>query len=382
MKTLYLDCQCGIAGDMTVAALLDLGLPLEHLRSELTRISLPVTDYHLTTEQCQRLGMTGRLFDVQVSGDQPHRHYGDIDAMIATSSLSDGVKATARKVFRRLAEAEAKVHGVPLEKVHFHEVGAVDSIIDIVATAIGLEYLHVERICCSPLPLGSGFIETAHGLLPVPAPATAELLQGLPVHSMIGPGERVTPTGAAIVAALADGFTLPTDFRLDRIGHGAGSRDFPDTPNILRAFLGAATLPVATDQLSVMEANIDDATPEILGFAMERLFAEGALDVWFTPIQMKKNRPAVTISLLIDTAELARFAELVLAETPAIGLRHYPVARTILERRLEERDTPLGKVRFKVTRFGAKPEFDDCRRLALETGLALREVYRRLENGE
>ena len=382
MKTLYLDCQCGIAGDMTVAALLDLGLPLEHLHKELAKISLPASEYRLATRQCQRQGVTGRLFDVQVCGDQPHRQYGDIDTMLAASSLSTRVKETARRIFLRLAEAEAKVHGVPLDKVHFHEVGAVDSIIDIVGVAIGLEYLQVERIYCSPLPLGSGFIETAHGLLPVPAPATAELLTGLPVHSSIGAGERVTPTGAAIIAALADGFALPADFCLDCIGYGAGTRDFPDTPNIVRAFLGTAQLQVDTAQLSVIEANIDDSTPEMLGYAMERLQAEGALDVWFTPIQMKKNRPAVTLSLLVATRELPRFAETILAETPAIGLRHYPVSRTVLERRLEERDTPLGKVRFKITRFGAKAEFDDCRRIALETGLPLREVYRRLEHTE
>ena len=382
MKTLYLDCQCGIAGDMTVAALLDLGLPLEHLQSELAKISLPATEYRVETRQCQRQGIAGRLFDVQVCGDQPHRHYGDIDAMIAASSLSTRVKETSRKIFRILAEAEAKVHSVPLERVHFHEVGAVDSIIDIVATAIGLEYLQIERLYCSPLPLGSGFIETAHGLLPVPAPATAELLKGVPVHNSIGSGERVTPTGAAIIAALADGFALPADFRLDSIGNGAGSKDFPDTPNIMRAFLGETAPPDVTEQLSVIEANIDDSTPENLGYTMERLLAEGALDVWFTPIQMKKNRPAVTLSLLVATAEQARFAEIVLAETPAIGLRHYPVSRTILERRIEERDTPFGGIRFKVTRFGAKPEFDDCRRIALETGLPLREVYRRLEKAE
>lgn len=382
MKTLYLDCQCGIAGDMTVAALLDLGLPLQLLQSELAKISLPASEYRLETQQCQRQGVTGRLFNVQVCGDQPHRHYGDIDAMIADSSLSSGIKETARKIFLHLAKAEAKVHGVPLDKVHFHEVGAVDSIIDIVSAAIGFEYLQVERIYCSPLPLGSGFIETAHGLLPVPAPATAELLKGMPVHNSIGSGERVTPTGAAIITALVNGVGIPADFRLESIGYGAGTRDFPDTPNIVRAFLGTTTPQVATEQLSVIEANIDDSTGENLGYAMERLLAAGALDVWFTPIQMKKNRPAVTLSLLVTTTEQARFAEIVLAETPAIGLRHYPVSRTILERRIEERDTPFGKVRFKVTRFGAKPEFDDCRRIALETGLPLREVYRQLEKVE
>jgi uncharacterized protein (TIGR00299 family) protein len=288
----------------------------------------------------------------------------------------------ARLIFLRLAEAEAKVHGVAVAEVHFHEVGAIDSIVDIVGTAICLDYLGVEKVCASALPLGSGFVETDHGLLPVPAPATAELLKGLPLHGMIGSGERVTPTGAALIATLAEGSGRPAGFRIDRIGYGAGTKDFPDMPNILRAFIGTVEPAAAAEQLLVVEANIDDSTPEILGYAMERLFAAGALDVWFTPIQMKKNRPAVTLSLLVPAEAVARFAGIVLAETSAIGLRHYPVARTVLERKSEERITPFGMVRFKVTEQGAKPEFDDCRTIALETGLPLREVYRRLEKPE
>lgn len=377
MKTLYLDCQAGISGDMTLAALIDLGLPLEHLQNELARLSLPATEYRLQTESCRRQGISGRLFTVETVGKQPHRHYSDIVTMIAASPLAEGVRERALRIFRRLAEAEAKVHGVPVEQVHFHEVGAVDSIIDIVGTAIGLEYLGVSRLCAAPLPLGSGFVETAHGLLPVPAPATAELLRGLRVHDNIGSGERVTPTGAAIIAALAENGPLP-ELRIESIGYGAGAKDFPDRPNILRALLGTTDAAPAGEQLLVVETNLDDCSPEILGYTLERLLAAGALDVWFTPVQMKKNRPGVVLALLTPAGELARLVEIVLTETTAIGVRHYPVTRTVSERRLEERQTSLGTVRFKMSTHGAKPEFEDCRRLALEQGLPLREIYRLL----
>jgi uncharacterized protein (TIGR00299 family) protein len=379
MKTLYLDCQAGISGDMTVAALLDLGVPLEHLQAELAKAGLPEGSYSLAIQQTERHHLAALKFDVAVHDRQPHRRYGDIDAMIAASRLADGVKETARRIFRRLAEAEAKVHGVPLAEVHFHEVGAVDSIVDIVGTAVCLDYLGIERITVSALPLGSGFIETAHGLLPVPAPATAELLTGLAVHGDCGPGERVTPTGAAIVATLATGSGIPRELRIEGSGCGAGGKDFPDLPNILRAFIGSLPDAPENEQAVVMEANIDDSTGEMLGYAMERLLAAGALDVWFTPIQMKKNRPAVLVSLLCAPQETARLARVLLEETSAIGVRHYPVSRTTLRRRIEERQTSLGMVRFKVSETGEKPEFDDCRRLATAHGMPLPAVYRLVE---
>jgi uncharacterized protein (TIGR00299 family) protein len=381
MKTLYFDCQAGISGDMTVAALLDLGVPLEHLQGELAKL-VPEGSYTLSATRTERHHITALKFDVTVHDRHTHRHYAGIDTMIAASGLSESVKEKARRIFRRLAEAEAKVHGVAVAEVHFHEVGAIDSIVDIVGVAICLDYLCVEKIFVSALPLGSGFVETEHGLLPVPAPATAELLVGIPIHGECGPGERVTPTGAAIIAALADGFGLPPAMRMEKIGSGAGGKDFPDMPNILRAFIGSVDSVTGISHLTVMEANIDDSTPEILGYAMERLLAEGALDVWFTPIQMKKNRPAVMLSLLCSPAETDKFSRILLEETSSIGIRHYPVSRVALGRRIEERETKLGKVRFKVTDFGEKPEFEDCRRLALDKGLPLREVYRMLQTGE
>lgn len=383
---LYLDCQAGISGDMTVAALLDLGVPLDHVQSELDRLALPAGSFTISTHRTERRHFPALKFDVAVHDHHTHRHYADIDAMIAASSLSSPVKNRARDVFRRLAEAEAKVHGVPVEEVHFHEVGAVDSIVDIVATAICLEYLRVDQIHASALPLGSGFVETAHGRLPVPAPATAELVRGLPLHGECGAGERVTPTGAAIVAALAGGFGTQPPMILEKTGCGAGGKDFADCPNILRAFLGrSGETGASADEVVVLEANIDDSTPEVLGYTMERLFDAGALDVFFTSIQMKKNRPAVMLSLLCPPEQLDRLAEIVLTETSAIGVRHYRTARIVLERRIVERETGCGTVRFKEvfgrsgTLLRSTPEYEDCRRIARESGVPLQRVQQTIE---
>jgi uncharacterized protein (TIGR00299 family) protein len=379
---LYLDCSAGIAGDMTVAALLELGLPLEHLRQELAR--LPLTGYRLSAEQCRRHGWQATRFIVEVDDDQPHRLYADIAAMIAASSLAAGIKERAQRVFRRLAEAEARVHGVDIDQVHFHEVGAVDSIVDIVGAAIGLEFLAIEELHAAPLPWGSGFVETAHGRLPVPAPATAELLRGLAVHGEIGPGERVTPTGAALVAALAKSVGPMPAMAVTAIGCGAGSKDFPDRPNVLRLVLGERPEQGRQDEIQVLETHLDDMNPEIGGYLMERLLAAGALDVSFSPLQMKKNRPGVKLTVLAEPAKRDLLARLIVTESTAIGVRFYPAQRLVLERREEERPTSLGPVRVKVIVDQGRvvrvtPEFEECRRLARERGLPLLEVYRLVE---
>lgn len=388
MRILYFDCYAGISGDMTVGALLDLGVPLDYLRAELEKLTLPSDSFALSISRTERQQMPALKFDVAVHDHHTHRHYAGIDTMIAESGLSESVKERSRRIFRRLADAEATVHGVPIKDVHFHEVGAVDSIVDIVGTAICLEYLQVDRIYASALPLGSGFVETAHGRLPVPAPATAELLQGLPVHGECGPGERVTPTGAAIVAVLADGFGKLPALLLEKTGCGAGGKDFADCPNILRAFLGKDVKEADhADGVMVVEANIDDSTPEVLGYAMERLFAEGALDVFFTPIQMKKNRPGVMVSFLCRPEQLDRLAKLLLIETSAIGLRHYRADRMVLQRQIVEQETEFGPVRFKQAIDGAgtvlraTPEYEDCRRIARQTGIPCPEVMERLQRG-
>ena len=387
MNIIYFDCYAGISGDMTVGALLDLGVPLEHLQAELDKLPLPPASYALSTQRSERRHVAALKFDVAVNDHHTHRHYAGIDAMIAASDLSDRVKARSRAIFRRLAEAEALVHGVAIEEVHFHEVGAVDSIVDIVGTAICLEHLGVEEVFAAALPLGGGFVETAHGRLPVPAPATAELLKGLAVHGNCGEGERVTPTGAAILAALASGSGPRPAMALTKVGSGAGGKDFPDCPNVLRAFLGQTEVAMSLGaEVLVVESNIDDSTPEVLGYAMERLLEQGALDVFFTPIQMKKNRPATQLSFLCRPEQLEILARLVLSETSAIGLRHYPVGRITLERRIEEQETTFGTMRFKLIfdngcLLRIAPEYEECRRVAREHGLPLQDVLRMVSSG-
>jgi pyridinium-3,5-bisthiocarboxylic acid mononucleotide nickel chelatase len=384
VRILYFDCFAGIAGDMTVAALLELGVPLELLRERLALLELPPSTYELTTEKVARSGITATRFDVTTAHEHRHRHYSDIAAMIDRSGLPAGAREKAGRIFLRLAEAEAKVHGVDIGEVHFHEVGAVDSIVDIVGTAIGLDYLGIDAIHASPLPYGSGFVQTAHGRLPVPAPATAELIRGMPVHFESGPGERVTPTGAAILAALADGFGHPPVMRVEAVGCGAGTKDFDDCPNILRVVMGKTEVSFPKDEILVVETHIDDMNPEILGFLMEKLLAEGALDVAYTPIQMKKNRPGVKLTLLAHRDGLEKLSRVVLTESTTAGVRYYPAERLMLARTEEVRETSLGRLRVKVFHDGGKPlrvvpEFEECRRLASERGLTLLEVYRIVE---
>ncbi|KAF0220908.1 MAG: hypothetical protein FD174_905 [Geobacteraceae bacterium] len=384
MKIIYFDCFAGISGDMTVGAFLDLGVPLEVVKGEIAKLPIPHSSYSLSAEKTSRGGITATRFHVHVEEHQPYRHYADIAGMIERSPLSERAKEMAQRIFFRLAEAEARVHGVEIGHVHFHEVGAVDSIVDIVGTAVCLVYLGIEEIHVSPLPYGSGYIETAHGRLPVPAPATAELLQGMPVHGEIGPGERVTPTGAAIVAALAHGFGRSPAMHVSAMGYGAGSRDFADTPNILRLVMGETVGKLQNEEIYVVETHIDDMNPEVLGFLMERLLESGALDVAFSPLQMKKNRPGVKLTVLSPREKLDQLARLVLTESTAIGVRYYPVERIVLDRSVEERDTSLGKTLVKVIRDDGKPlrvapEFEECRRLAREKGIPILEVYKIIE---
>ncbi|MBT1073672.1 nickel pincer cofactor biosynthesis protein LarC [Geobacter grbiciae] len=384
MKILYCDCFAGIAGDMTVAALLDLGVPFEVVEGAVKQLPLPHSSYSLAVERTSRKGIAAARFVVHVEEHQPHRHYADIAAMIEESTLAEGVKEKAQRIFFRLAEAEAKVHGVEIGRVHFHEVGAVDSIVDIVGAAAALEWLGIDAIHAAPLPLGSGFVETAHGRLPVPAPATAELLRGLPIHGEAGSGERVTPTGAAILAALATGFGRAPAMTVTGVGCGAGTKDFEDIPNVLRLFVGEAEGGLLRDEVCIIETHIDDMNPEILGHVLERLMEAGALDAAFSPLQMKKNRPAVKLTVIARPGQRDELAALVLRETSAIGVRFYPAGRLKLAREKEERPTSLGPVTVKVIRDGGRvvrvtPEYDACRRIAAEREMSLLEVYRIVE---
>ncbi|MFA6173566.1 MAG: nickel pincer cofactor biosynthesis protein LarC [Kiritimatiellales bacterium] len=401
MKTIYLSGFSGVSGNMFVGALLDAGLPEKTLR-EMVR-ALPVSGYQLKIEKVVKHGISATHFDVELdhAGHQPHRHLADVVKIIEAARLSDSVKARSIAVFTKLAETEAKVHGTTEEKIHFHEVGGIDAIIDIVGTVFGLEELGIEKVYAGSLRTGCGFIKCAHGAMPIPAPATAELLTGIPyTHGEIEK-ELLTPTGAALLATLCDRFgDRPAGFVSEKIAYGAGGWDL-DIPNVLRAEVGqlvgqASLYPESLcpqestrsrirearptiNELLVMETNIDDCNPQIFDYVIERLFKAGALDVWLTPIQMKKNRPAVTLSVLTPAALQAAVEEIIFTETTTIGIRRYPVQRTAAERREETVRTPWGSVRVKVSSINGKvcsvtPEYDDCRKLTETHNVPLKDV--------
>ncbi len=382
MRTLYLDCFSGISGNMFLGALLDLGLPEDLLRGELAK--LPINGYELIIKKVEKQGIAATYFDVKTGfSPQRHRHLPDINEIIDKSDLAPDVKEDAKRVFLRLAEAEAKVHGTTVDRVHFHEIGAVDTIVDIVGVVLGLNWLGVERIHTSVLRTGSGFVKCSHGRMPVPAPATAELLGGIPWEHGDIAKELVTPTGAALVATLAAGSGgPPAGFVSRAIGYGAGFWDL-DIPNVLRAMLGetADEAPSAARHL-VVEANIDDLTPQIYPHVMDRLFAAGALDVWLTPIVMKKGRSATQLSALAREDDFPAVAAVLMAETTTIGMRYHPVSRLEAERSMTAVATPWGEVRIKVSSLRGQvanvaPEYEDCRRLAVEHGLPLKVVWQK-----
>jgi uncharacterized protein (TIGR00299 family) protein len=383
MKTLCLDTFSGISGDMFLGLLVDLGVDLEAIGNELRQ--LPVTGYNLTSRREKRQGIEGTRVQVAIDEQHHHRTWADIDQMLADSGLSDTVKHRARGIFLRVGVAEAAVHGVPLETVHFHEVGAVDSIVDIVGAAIGLELLGVKQIICTPLPLSTGSVVCAHGILPLPAPATLEILKGLPVVDGRSDQELVTPTGAAIAAEIATFSPLPA-LTIERIGYGVGGRDLSDRPNLLRGVLGTAmaTSGLQHDCVTVLETHIDDSTPEVLGHLLERLLAEGALDAAFTPLQMKKNRPGVRLTVVVRPEEAERLARLILRESSAIGVRYTNCDRLKLRREAATVQTRIGTAQVKLLFDGDQllritPEFDSCRDLAAATGTPLPEVLRIIE---
>lgn len=378
MKTILLDCFSGISGNMFIGALLDAGLQESELRDMLKK--LPVTGYKLQIARVNKGGVSATHFDVELDHavHQPHRHLEDIVGVIEKSGLSAAVKRRSIAVFRALAEAEGKVHGEAPDHVHFHEVGAVDAIIDIVGTVFALERLGVEKVYADSITTGKGFVKCAHGLLPVPAPATAELLNGIPYRQGDVEKELVTPTGAALLKVLCDGYGgAPGSFTGERVAYGAGTRDLA-SPNVLRARLGILAAG-AGGGLEVLEANIDDSNPQVFGYVMERLFAAGALDVWLTPVQMKKNRPAVVLSVLAPAGLRAELENIIFFETTTIGVRRYRVERTAAERRTEKVSIPEGEVAVKVSLIGGKvctvtPEYEDCRALAEKSGAPLKVI--------
>src|SRR5713101_3033872 len=383
----YLDCQSGISGDMFLGSMLDAGLPLDTLREALA--GLPITGYQLTLEPSHDRGIRGSRFNVLVEKQaQPARHLADIVALLDASTLSPRVRQTARSIFQCLAEAEATVHATTVEEVHFHEVGAVDALVDIVGAAIAIETMGISQLYASPLPLTGGHVQTAHGMLPVPAPATLEILRRVSAPWKPCPieGELVTPTGAAILATLAR-FETPA-IAIERVGYGFGSKQYP-WPNCLRLCLGRAQEPVTfdslnevpdTDWVTVIESNIDNMSGELLGGLMERLLAAGALDVSYTPIQMKKNRPAIMITIICPPEQADELALVLLRETSTLGVRIQHMQRLKAQRTQERIETPLGAMSVKVKRLGtriisAAPEYEDCQRLALERNMPLEDVY-------
>jgi len=376
MKTAYLDAFSGLSGDMLVGALLDLGVDFKNLEAALA--SLPLKGARLSCRRKTVSGIAAMKFDVEVTEAQPERHLAQILTMIEASSIGAPAKRRAGAIFEVLADAEAKVHHTTPEHVHFHEVGAVDSIMDVVGTAWALEELGVGDLMVSPLPMGAGFARSQHGIIPVPAPATAELLAGFTVRMGDGPAEMVTPTGAAVLRALGHSAPMPLNFEIEKIGYGAGTREYQDRPNVLRIMIGHERAALDTDELLEISANIDDLNPQIYDYVMERLFAAGARDVTLTPSIMKKGRPAITLTILAEAARRDVLAKVLFTETSTIGVRFHPVARLKLRREIREVETRWGRIKVKFSEgegaVTATPEYDDCRRVANANNVPLKTV--------
>ena len=391
-KVLYYDCFCGISGDMNLGALLDLGVEEDYLRHELSKLNLDA-EYKLQVKKDNKKGITGTRVDVLLKNAAPtfqepenhhthhtHRNLKDIENIITNSSLNNRVKRLSLAIFRKVAEAEAKVHGKSLYEVHFHEVGAVDSIIDIVGAAVCLDYLKIDRIMASSVQVGGGFVKCAHGIMPVPAPATVEILKDIPVKSGIVPFETTTPTGAAILAANVAKFTDHMGFSIEKTGYGIGHREL-EIPNVLRIYLGYEDKDVTREDQYILETNIDDMNPELYGYIEEKLFAQGALDVFKTAITMKKGRTATKLSVLVNEEREKSVLDIIFRETTSIGVRKYKVEKIMLPRDFEKVSTQYGNVTIKNAYYQGekvkyKPEYEDCRKIAIEKNIPITRVYR------
>ena len=388
MTTAYFDCLSGVSGDMVLGAVVDAGLEPDRLQQEVDRLAVGV---RLRCETVSRCGLRATRVHVEIDGQAPesehhldpghppHTHLKDLLSRIDGSALDEADKACARRVFRRLAEVEAGIHQVPVETVQLHEVGAVDSIVDVVAAVRALEWLAPDRVIASPLNVGSGTVQCAHGELPVPAPATAELLLGVPTYAQGPPAEMVTPTGALIVTEYAEAYGPAPPMRVERIGYGAGGRNPAGRPNVLRALVGEGTGTGALERVVVLESQIDDMNPQLYGVLMDRLAAAGALDVFYAPIQMKKNRPGTLVTVVAPPGRREALSDILFRESTTIGLRVTETERERLDREAVAVETPIGSVRVKVARRdgairNAAPEFEDCARLAAEQRLPIKEV--------
>lgn len=419
-KILYYDCFSGISGDMNLGALISLGVDKDYLIKELSKLNIN-NEFEIKVTEDERKGISGIKADVILThsheehqhgyghghehchgehehchsherqhchGEQEHGHnhhhhrnLNDINKIIDNSILNDDIKKISKDIFLKVAEAESKVHNKSLEEVHFHEVGATDSIVDIVGAAICLDYLNVDKIMCSKVEVGSGFVKCAHGTLPVPAPATTEILRDIPVTSGNVPFEATTPTGAAIVKSIVDKFTNDKDFKIIKTGYGIGGKDEGDIPNALRVFLAEDIIMEKEDTSIIIECNIDDMNPEFYEYVMDKLFEVGASDVYFTPIIMKKTRPAVKLSVLTNMKFADKIEQIILKETTTLGIRKYKVEKIMLNREIEKINTKYGKIDIKNSYYKGeiikqKPEYEDCRKISLENNLPIREVYK------
>jgi uncharacterized protein (TIGR00299 family) protein len=381
LRTAYFDCYSGISGDMILGALVDLGVDLKKIREGLKTLGLS-KGYEIKSRIVKRGLISGVKVDVVVKPvRRPHsRNYKDIKTLISESELSPKVKSSALEIFKRIAKAEAKVHHTSMDKVHFHEVGAVDSIVDIVGGILGMELLNVERIISSPLNVGEGFVECAHGTLPIPAPATLKLLEGIPCFSTGIKKELVTPTGAGMIGFFAEKFQSLPRMKVLKTGYGAGDHVVEKTPNMLRVILGEMAGQGEAPSMTMVETNIDDMNPEFYEHVMESLFKAGAVDVVFTPVIMKKSRPAVQVSVMTPAEKKEKVAEVLLTETSTFGVRYYEVNRITLDREIQIVKTPYGPVKVKVGSLDGdilkiSPEYEDCKKIARREKLSIKKVY-------
>ncbi|MCH7760762.1 nickel pincer cofactor biosynthesis protein LarC [candidate division TA06 bacterium] len=393
MRIAYFDCFSGISGDMIVGSLLDAGLDFQLLQSELNKLNL--RGFRVKAEKMKRKSLVGTKFCVEIEDEGGERRLGEILEIIGKSGIDGAIKSSAAEIFKRMASVEGKVHDQKIEEVHFHEIGGLDTIVDVVSGLVGLEKLGVEAIYSSKVNVGSGFVETAHGTLPVPAPATVELLKGVPLFSNRIEGELATPTGAAILSTLSKGFGRIPEMKIERIGYGVGSREF-EIPNLLRVLIGesplvnsqflpkgGSSIPVTNyqvDEVVLIETNIDDMSPELFEHVSERLMERGGLDVFMTPVQMKKGRPGILLSLLAPSDQVDELTFILFDETTTFGVRVQTVERRKLSREVLPIQTAFGEVKVKVGKWGEKvksisPEYEDCRKIALEKGLPLKEIY-------
>ncbi len=405
MKTLYFDCFAGASGNMILGALVALGVDKNELIEQIRL--LDVSDFEIEITTKDKSGISAIHAEVKFQEEKTHRHLHTIEKIINDSRLDEKIKKRAVEIFTNLAEAEAKVHGIDIEKVHFHEVGAMDAIVDVVGACVGFEMLGIEKFVCSKIHVGSGFVKMAHGKFPVPPPAVAELLKDFAIYSTEIEGELITPTGAAIISTVCNEFGNIPEMKVEKTAYGAGTREYKDFPNALRLILGKTTdskkihSQINTDEhgfetknqkpktknrkLIQIETNIDDLSPQILGFVMERAFELGALDCWFTPIQMKKNRPATLVSILCDEEKKEVLIELLYTETSTLGVRIKEVERNCLPRETVKVETQFGEVNVKIAKYNdkivnAKPEYEQIREIALKSNKSLREVEREILN--